>query len=803
MLSGVPLRNRVVHTSMTTHMAHKSGVTDRQIRYYANRAQGGAAMIITEPLLMAPHQTNGQRVRVWNDDNNDDLKRWAAAVEKHDCRLVGQIQDPGRGRHESGRSYDALAPSALPDDLSWTMPHALTTAEVQQLIADFAESSVRLKRCGFSGIELSGAHGHLFSQFFSPWSNRRTDKYGGSWENRTRMVSELVSAIRAACGPKFIIGLKIPGNDGIPGSIGPAEAAIIADLLTASKEASYVCFAMGAHARSLETHVPDRHGPPVPYIGLIRELRSAVNGTPVMALGRITDPAEGEGILARGDAELIGLGRTLLADPAWYLKSIHGRSHDIRYCISCNTCWDTIVTHNEPLACINNPRVAMEKEVDWWPEPVKNPRNVVVVGSGVAGMEAAWVAAARGHHVTVFGQSAEVGGKARLRALLPGGDTITSTYDYQLTAAQRAGVRMMSGRSVSAAQVLALEPDAVILATGGTMVAPSWIPADILEAALIPDLHSAMESVVKLSERQPGAAVVYDMDHTEGVYAAVEMLAILFDRVVIITPRASIAQDTSLVNRQGIVRRLAELRVECMVFTEPCWTDSFEEGHLAFENVLNKDRGLIENVAFLAYATPRAANVELVAPLEAAGLELHLVGDCRSPRGLMGATTDGHAAGNSVCTTHLFNQHPKDHTMSALTFRSIDAATSQKAIEAARDKAIELKLSMSIAICDAGGQLKALLRMDGASLISLQIAQDKAYTSAATSIPTHKWHDYIKDDAPLIHGIVHTPRFVIFGGGFPIIEDGQTIGAIGLSGGHYTQDMECARAALTAIGSPQ
>lgn len=647
-LAGKRLRNRVVHTSMTTNFADNARVTMRQISYYVNRAKGGAAMIITEPLLMAPHQTNPARVRVWNDDNVEDLKRWADAVETHDCRLIGQIQDPGRGRHESGRSYNALAPSALPDDLSWTMPHALTTEEIRRLIADFAQSSARLKRCGFSGIELSGAHGHLFSQFLSPWSNRRTDEYGGDWQKRARFVTDLVTAIRGNCGRDFIIGLKIPGDDGIPGSIGPTEAVIIANLLTASKEVDYVCFAQGAHARSLEAHVPDRHGPPVPYLGLIRGLRSAVNGVPVMALGRITDPAEGEGILARGDAELIGMGRTLLADPAWYSKAMRGRTHDIRYCISCNTCWDTIVTHNEPLACINNPRVAMEEEVDWWPTRVASPRRVVVVGSGIAGMEAAWVAAARGHDVTVFGRSAEVGGKAKLRALLPGGETITSTYDYQLAAAQRAGARFELGLMANIDDILALQPDAVILATGGTMHAPEWIPADILEAALVPDLQTAMEGVLKVTVRQPGAAVVYDMDHTEGTYAAVELLARLFERVVVITPRASIAQDVSLVTRQGIVRRLSELRVEIIVLTEPRWTERFEEGHLEYENVYNGDNGLIENVAFLSYATPRAANIELADSIRAAGIDMHLVGDCRAPRGLLGATADGHAAGNAV-----------------------------------------------------------------------------------------------------------------------------------------------------------
>lgn len=141
--------------------------------------------------------------------------------------------------------------------------------------------------------------------------------------------------------------------------------------------------------------------------------------------------------------------------------------------------------------------------------------------------------------------------------------------------------------------------------------------------------------------------------------------------------------------------------------------------------------------------------------------------------------------------------------MSSIRISTIDDATALKAIEAAADKAREIGVPMSIAVTDAAGQLKSFLRMDGASLISLQIAQDKAYTSSATGLPTNKWHDYIKDDAPLLHGIVHTPRFIIFGGGFPIKEEGAVVGAIGLSGGHYSQDMECARAALAAVAAEQ
>ncbi len=648
-LAGKRLRNRVMHSSMLTFMSTNSMVTEGMIQYHANRAKGGAALIVTEALAMAPHQTGPNRARLWNDDNVPMLHRWSEAVEAHDCRLLGQIQDSGRGRHEPGRNAEAVGASALPDDLSWTMPHVLTIDEIQRMIESFTTSALRLRACGFSGVELSSGHGHLFHQFMSPWSNRRTDAYGGDLAGRTRFVSELIASLRAACGSNFIIGLKLPGNDWIKGGIGPEESFAITAHLTAPASVDYVMFAQGAHARSLDRHVPDGNGSRVPYRDLMRSLRPAVGRVALAALGRITDPAEAESLIASGECELISMGRTLVADPAWVRKAQAGRAHDIRYCVSCNTCWDNITTRHVPIGCDNNPRVGKPDEVDFWPEPAAIKKRVVVVGTGVAGMEATWVAAARGHQVTAFGRSREVGGKTRLRALLPGGEAVSSVYDYQHAAALRAGARIELGTQATAASVLALRPDVVVLAAGANMVSPAWVPQQARDAGLVPDLRSAMQPLIGRTRRESGTAVLFDMDHTDGTYAAAELLHQLFEHVVIMTPRESFAQDTALVNRLGIVRRLHEKDIEMIVLSEPIWNDDdMAQGRLVYGNVYNGKGGTIENVAFLAYATPRAPEDDLYEQLRAAGVEVKLVGDCRAARGILAATSEGHAAGNAI-----------------------------------------------------------------------------------------------------------------------------------------------------------
>jgi hypothetical protein len=648
-LAGKPLRNRVVHASMSTVMAANARVSDRMIQYFANRAQGGAAMVVTEPLSMARHQHLATRVGVWNDDDLNGIKRLVEAVEIHDCRIVGQLLERGRGRNNFGRTPDAIGASALPDDLSWTMPRPLRADEIRALVEEFANSAVRMQRCGFSGIEISAAHGHFFHQFFSPWSNVRTDQYGGDLAGRCRLVAELVAAIRDLCGSNFIVGLKLPGDDGLPNSINAALAGQIAAELCAPGTVDYVCFAQGSHSRTLEMHVPDGHRPRVPYRDLIRSLHASIPDVPVIALGRITDPAEADALIADGTAELAGIGRALITDAAWTLKAALGRAHDIRYCVSCNTCWEQVSTLRSPLACDNNPRLARVDEVNFWPSLAAERKRVVIVGAGVAGLEAAWVAAARGHEVTLFGRSAEVGGKTRLRALLPGGEATSSVYDYQLAAAQRAGVRFVLGRSATLEDVLAQQPQEVVLATGANMVAPSWLPAEVREAGLVPDLRSAMQDVLRHTSRQAGTAVIFDMDHGEGTYAAAEHLHTLFEKVVIITPRDTIAQEIAVVVRQGILRRLHEKRIRIIVLAEPRWSEGFEnDGRLDYVDRYNGDVDFIDNVAFLAWSTPRAPEDDLASGLRAHSIIARQVGDCFSARGLLAATAEGHAVGDAL-----------------------------------------------------------------------------------------------------------------------------------------------------------
>ena len=523
------------------------------------------------------------------------------------------------------------------------MPRAMGLGDLQKFVAQTVQSCLRMQRCGFSGIEVSAGHGHLFHQFLSLRSNQREDAYGGDLHGRIRLLAEICQAVRQSCGTGFIIGVKLPGDDGVPGGIDEQQAGQIAQALVAQVAIDYLSYCQGSHHRSLEMHLPDDSYPRQTYRGLIARLKALTPGVVVMGLGRITDPAEAEAILTDGDADLIGLGRSLIVDPAWPRKAQAGQASEIRYCVSCNTCWKTI-NQNRPMGCDNNPRLAQADELDDTLAPAEHPRKVAVIGAGIAGLQAAVTAAARGHTVKVWGRSAEVGGKTRLLARLPLGESMSSIYDHQWLSAGRLGVQFALGQAVKADEVLAWQPDAVVLATGAQMTWPMDLPSHLQD--LVPDLRQAMAELLRSQGPQSGTAVIYDLDQSDGTYVAAEYLRDRFERVVVLSPRETIAEEVVLVGRQRIHRRFFERGIEVKTWVDPVWTERFEnESCLQYRSVFGGPLRDIENVAFFAYASPRRPDDALLGPLQAAALPLTRVGDCKIARDALAATAEGHAAG--------------------------------------------------------------------------------------------------------------------------------------------------------------
>lgn len=646
-IGSVRLKNRLIHAAITTYFAQNGQVSEKFINYCSNRAKGGAGAIILEPVNMLTSQTNPRKLQVFGGQHQEGLKRLVQAVEGEDCRLFAQVQDSGRGRREQGRNEQAVGASALADDLSWSVPHVLSQADIRQMVDEFAQSCGLLQQAGFSGVEISAGHGHLFHQFLSCWSNHRQDEYGGNLENRTRFVRQVIQAIRAECGKKFALGVKMPGEDGVAGSIDLAEAFDLAERVARTGEVDYWTFAWGTHASSLYQHLPDAHGAHTPYAGAISKLRKADGSIATGALGYITDPNEAERLLEDGTADLIMLGRPLITDPAWGIKAMEGRESEIRYCVSCNSCW-RMITESGHLECDNNPRVGRADEVDWSPTVTQSPKRIIVVGSGIAGLEAAWVSALRGHDVTIIGKSREMGGKTRLHAELPGGENLSSIYDYQALTAKRHGVKFDLGVEADLDLIKSYNPHIVILATGSRMSWPAFLPADYKAEGFFPDLRELVADFVARRAPQAGKLVIYDHDHTEMTYGAALFFADLFEEVILVTPRERIATDVSLVTRQSLYSKLYKKRVRIITSSEPLSTSAFEDGKITIANIYNGDETEIEDISVVTYATPRVPNDALLSELNIAGIEAHAIGDCYAPRSVLAATREGHALAEKV-----------------------------------------------------------------------------------------------------------------------------------------------------------
>ncbi len=645
------LKNRIVHAAILTRFAENERATDHLVAYHANRARGGTAMITTEAVNALPMQAG--RSHYLNAHSNagiSDLSRLADAVKIHDCQILAQLQERGRGNYDRNTQRRPVAPSALPDDLAGVIPRALSTNEIGQMIADFAAAAERLQRAGFDGVEISAGHGHLFHQFLSAHANHRTDRFGGDLEGRMCFLRETIDAVRSTCGEEFIIALKLPAEDGDKTGVNLVDAAYITQSLAKPETVDIVSFAWGAQNHALHWHVPDAHAPRAPYAEKIAHLRTFANGVPVMALGRIVDPNEAEAVLAADQADLIGLGRALIADPDWPTKAFSGRGHAIRACVSCNTCWGAI-SRSQPLVCDTNPDVGQPFEDAQLPRllPASDRRRVVIIGGGVAGMAAAATAAIAGHDTIVLHRDRKIGGKAAQAARLPGGDGLQGVYDFDANAAQQAGARIELGVDAQVEDIVHLAPDTVILATGAKAPWPLDAAGELLDGNIAPSLTDCLQDTFRHSAHLGSHLVLIDREDSIWCYRAAEYLATRFDRVTILSSAEAPATGAPLVVRQGLLERLATanmtLHLRCDVDPD---IEELMTGKLGFFSQSSPDRHIIVDVGALTHASPRKPRVDLQEVLIQAGVEPILVGDALKPRDLLSAVSEGRAVVRSL-----------------------------------------------------------------------------------------------------------------------------------------------------------
>ena len=634
------LRNRIALPATLTNFGAGNRITDRWVDFLAERARGGCGLVVTEIIAVDPVAlAHGAIVTGYDDANDAGFERVADEVHAADSCILGQLWHPGRQQlwHPT-RSPAGV--SDQPDALSWTVPRVMSSGECAALVDAYVAAARRLARCGFDGVELHGAHGYLITQFLSPWSNTREDAWGGDLEGRTRFVREVAERIRDACGESFVVGVKMPADEGVDGGIDADEAARITGRLAATGAFDLFAYGQGNFSLSLENHVPDMHFRPGHFIDLHRRMREVSGGIPVMALGRVGTPDLAERIVAEGYGDLVGMTRAQVSDAAFANKAREGREDEIRPCVFDNFCWGQIHA-GKPLAELHNPHLGERGEADWAPDPAARPRRVVVVGAGPAGIEAAWVAAARGHEVHLLGAGSSAGGKLLLEARLPGHADVARVVEHQLRMAERHGVRFALGMRADEAAVRAVDPDAVVVASGAKMRRPRWAWSN---SVLVISAAEFAERLGTPAAPAGRTAVLFDHDHTAPTYAAAEALAESHEDVVLLTPRTGIAQAVNYCSALGVHRRLHGFEVEIVTATEP--VEIRDDGSVHCRNVFSGHEGVIEDVDTVVYATPRRVEDRLARAL--ADLSPTLIGDCLAPRNLAIAIHEGHRIGNTL-----------------------------------------------------------------------------------------------------------------------------------------------------------
>ncbi|MBI2854772.1 MAG: FAD-dependent oxidoreductase [Chloroflexi bacterium] len=641
-IGGLELKNRIVMPPITTNFPDKGFVTDRLISYYARRAEGGAGLIIIEDAIIDPPRGcyHYEDIHIDNDVYLPGLRALASAVKSAGASVAANLSHGGRksGVVEDGqliRSHGTIpvAPSAIADPFpGYIVPSELTIDEIEELEEKFVSAAARACEAGFDVISLHAAHMYLIDQFLSPISNHRDDLYGGDLDGRMRFLLEIIAKVRARAGSVPLM-VRIDGQQYMPGGITVEEASEIARRLEA---AGVDCLSVsidptGLGFLPLDPSVPQAasswRGPWAAMVHLAEAVKRAVS-IPMMTANRIVTPALAEEILVHGKADLIGIGRGLIADPDWPAKALEGRETSIRHCIGCLRCLD-VTRDREALRCTVNP--AAGRENDSQINPSSRRRKVFVAGAGPAGMEAARVAASRGHEVRLF-EKDTLGGQLKLASIPPGKKDLGLLLDYEMGQLACLGVNIEM-HELTAETIVQGRPDAVVVAVG-SLSGRLMVPGS--ESGNVFDIRQVLKGEV-----EPGKRVVIIGGDQAGAETA-EYLAQKGRIVTIVHEGRQIAGDMSGVCRLELLERLRRLGVRTMVKTKV--------NMVSPEGVIVETRGERRTLSAdtVVTALPPEPEGALAGQLRGMNVKVHVIGDCSKIAGLAGAIEDGFRAGLKV-----------------------------------------------------------------------------------------------------------------------------------------------------------
>lgn len=474
-IGGLEVRNRIVMPPMRTGFGTGEGqVTDRHLHYYEARAKGGVGLVIVEVTTVHPRRKyTPNSLGLFEDGQIPGWRGLSKGIHAHGARIAAELLDPGPFGPSSLSGMEPVGPSPVATRNIKELPRELGQEEIQAVVQDFVRAASRAREAGLDAVEIHACHAFaLVGSFLSPLLNKRSDMYGGSLEGRGRLLLEIVQGIKGEVGRDFPVIVRLSGDERVPGGQGIQETQLLAAMLEE----------VGADALEISGGtIPEAFwavvAPSGTPLGLNAEFAEAVKEVvriPVICVGRINDPRLADFLIKSGKADMVSMGRALIADPELPNKAASGRFEDIAPCVADNYgCLGTPLAA-KAMGCIVNPAVG--REGDFAITPAQRPKRVLVAGGGPAGMEAARVAALRGHRVTLFEKEQRLGGQLNLACVPPFMQEMSRLTQYLACQVRKAGVRIELGREVGSGVIQEMRPDVVIVATGATPLIPEDIP---------------------------------------------------------------------------------------------------------------------------------------------------------------------------------------------------------------------------------------------------------------------------------------------------------------------------------------